>query len=162
MLRVLAALGLVALCVSGATAQEPLTEAKRADILQLMQVTGSAQLAVQFTDAIVKALTDNIKAVRPDIPPRAMDIVREEVTKLLQEQVGVLAEKVVPIYHQQFTHDEIKGMLEFYGTPLGRKMIHAMPTVLQQAMAEGQVWGKSLAPTIDDRLRIRFAAEGIK
>jgi len=162
MVRILTAFGVVALCVSGAAAQESLTEAKRADIVQLMQVTGSAQLGLQFGDALVTAFTDSVKRVRPDIPPRMVEIIRDEVNKLLQQQVAVLIEQVVPIYHQQFTHDEIKGLLQFYGTPLGRKVIQAMPMILQQSMAVGQVWGKSLAPTIEDRLRIRFAEEGIK
>ena len=161
-MRLLITSGVVALCVSGAAAQESLTDAKRADIMQLMQVTGSAQLGLQFGDAMVKALTDNIKSARPDIPSRMVEIVRDEVIKLLQQQVGVLLDQVVPVYAQQFTHQEIKELLQFYGTPLGRKVIQVMPTILQQSMAAGQVWGQSLAPTIEERLRIRFAEEGIK
>src|SRR5215831_6413134 len=110
MVRILAVLGVVAVCVSGAAAQEPLTEAKRADIMQLMQVTGSAQLGLQFGDALMKAYTDSLKITRPDIPQRAVGIVREEVNKLIQQQVGALMEQIVPIYHQHFTHEEIKGM----------------------------------------------------
>jgi len=162
MVRILTAVGVVALCVSSAAAQEPLTEAKRADILQLMQMTGSGQLGLQFGDAMVTAFTENMKKVRPDIPPRMIEIVRDEVSKLLQQQIGVLIEQVVPIYHQQFTHEEIKGLLQFYGTPVGRKVIQAMPTILQQSMAAGQAWGRSLAPTIEARLRTRFAEEGLK
>jgi hypothetical protein len=48
-------LGVVALFVSGAAAQESLTKAKRADIIRLMEVTGSAQLGLQFGDAMVAA-----------------------------------------------------------------------------------------------------------
>src|SRR5215216_3723746 len=52
--------------VPAAMRQEPLTEAKRADIMRLVQTTGSGQIGLQFVDVIVQAVTENMKAMRPD------------------------------------------------------------------------------------------------
>jgi hypothetical protein len=162
LMRVLAAFWVIAFSASSASAQEPLTEAKRADIMRLVQMTGSGQIGLQMSDAMVQAITDNMKTMRQDIPPRLVEIVREEVMKLIAERIGGLVALIVPVYHQNFTHEDIKGMLQFYGTPLGRKAIQAMPAIMKQSMAAGQAWGESLGPVIQERLRARFAAEGIK
>jgi uncharacterized protein len=163
-MRVVATFCTLALFVSPATAQEqePLTEAKGADIGRLAQLTGSRQLGLQLADVIIHEITNQMKILRPDIPPRATEIVREEVMKLLEERIGALMERMVPIYHQHFSHEEIKGLLQFYETALGRKLIQSMPAIMQQSMTEGQTWGQSLAPVLTERLRLRLTAEGIK
>ena len=51
---------------------------------------------------------------------------------------------MVPVYHNNFTHEEIKGLLQFYATPLGKKVIQTLPAVVQQSMAAGQNWSESM------------------
>jgi hypothetical protein len=150
------------LIVQPAVAQEPLTDAKRADILRLLQVTGSGQMALQLADPMVNSITATLKQARPDLPPRVSDIVKEEVLKLMQQRLGSLLNAIIPVYHDNFTHEEIKGLLAFYASPLGKKLIQTGPAVLQQAMKAGQQWGASLGPVIEDRLRARLASEGFK
>jgi hypothetical protein len=78
--------------VAPAAAQEPLTDAKRADILRLLQVTGSAQLGLQFADAISAEMFNGMKAMNPEIPSRVIDIVKEEVTKMMQQRLSTFLE----------------------------------------------------------------------
>jgi hypothetical protein len=35
--------------------------------------------------------------------------------------------RVVDIYVKHFTHDEVRALLDFYTTPVGRKVIRVMP-----------------------------------
>ena len=68
---------------------------------------------------------------------------------------------MVPIYHRNFTHDEIKGLLSFYGTPLGVKILSTMPTMMQEGMAAGQKWAQQLSPILEERIRVRLREKGI-
>jgi hypothetical protein len=162
LMRVLTPCCVVMLFVSTATAEESLTEAKRADIMRLLQVTGSGQVGLQFGDLMVQGITESLKTVRQDFPPRLTEIIREEVMKLLQQRLGGMLEMLVPVYHQNLTHEEVKGLLQFYGTPLGKKLIQTLPVIMKQSTVVGQTWGQSLGPLIEERLRARFAAEGFK
>jgi hypothetical protein len=137
-------------------AQDPLTDAKRADILRLLQVTGSAQIGLQFADAMISEMNRDLQAANPDLPPRAFDIVKEEVTKLMQQRVSSLLDVLVPIYQENFTHEEIKGLVQFYTTPLGKKVIQKMPAVMQQGMAAGEAWGQSMMEVLEQRLEKRL------
>jgi hypothetical protein len=69
---------------------------------------------------------------------------------------------VVPIYAKHFTHKEIKALLKFYQTDLGRKTIKVWPLILQESMLLAQDWWKSLSPVIRKRLNTRFKNEGIE
>ena len=58
--------------------------------------------------------------------------------------------------------DEIKGLLQFYGTPLGKKLVSALPPLTRESMMTGQKWAQSLGPKLDARLKTRFEQKGIK
>jgi uncharacterized protein len=48
--------------------------------------------------------------------------------------------RVVDIYVKHFTHDEVRALLDFYTTPVGRKVIRVMPMLAQESSAAGQRW----------------------
>jgi hypothetical protein len=75
---------------------------------------------------------------------------------------GGLVDLIVPIYSNHFTHDEIKQMVAFNRTDLGKKMIIAMPLVASESMTVGQKWGNSLAPEIKSLVDQTLAEGGFK
>jgi hypothetical protein len=154
-----------ALVLSGAAAAaDELTPAKRADIRKLMEVTGSANIANQFAAAISQNLFKTMKAARTDIPDRALEIMNRELVALFSERLnapGGLMEKTIPIYDKHFTHAEIKELLAFYQTAIGKKAIAVLPKILSESMMVGQQWGASLAPEIEKRVAAALKKEGL-
>jgi hypothetical protein len=69
---------------------------------------------------------------------------------------------MVGLYHKYFSHEEIRGLLAFYETPLGRKAGTLAPTISQEGMREGQRWGEALGPKLAERIRARLSREGIE
>lgn len=116
------------------------------DIRKLMAVTGVENLATQVTSQMRVAL----EKAMPQVPMEAWDRMEEKM------DTGELIDMTVPIYAKHFTHDEIQQMLEFYATPLGRKMVTTMPALMQELMVAGQEWGEKIGEEIHDEL----AAEG--
>jgi hypothetical protein len=144
-----------------APAADDLTEAKRADIKALLEVTGSLRVGQQMSELMVGQMTETLKQARPDIEPRLYDVLRDEVNAVLEESIPAFVELMIPVYHRHFSHREIRELLAFYGTDLGRKTIAVMPLLLQESMQLGQRWGRSLAPVVERRIRERFLAEGV-
>ena len=56
-----------------------------------------------------------------------------------------LTERMVPIYQRHFTAADIDGLLKFYRSPLGRKVITEMPATMAEGMQLGQEWGRQRA-----------------
>jgi len=165
-----AAAALLALALSfgalgNAFAEEAGSPEKIADTRKLMDVTGALQFGQMLSQTIVMQFSKALKAQRPDLPPEAYTILSEEVGKVVSEEMtrkGGYVDQVIPLYGKYLTHDEIKGLLQFYGTPLGKKLVSVLPPLTRESMMTGQKWAQSLGPKLDARLKTRFEQKGIK
>ncbi len=160
--RVLVALMVGAAAVSFNTAAEDLTAEKKADIEQVLQMTGALAIGKQMAVYFVGALTQEIRKTRPDIPQKALDTLPEEVGAAIDANIAAFRNLAVPIYHKHFTGAEVKEMIRFYSTDLGKKLIRVSQALMQESMAAGQRWGESLGPEIDARVKARLRKEGVK
>ena len=143
---------------------DALTPAKRADILKLLEVTGAANMAQQFVSGISQNLFRNLKEARPDVPDRAFDVMNRELTALFAEKLQApdgLLDRTIPVYDKHFTHAEIRELLAFYRTAIGRKTIAVLPKVVGESMVLGEKWGESLRPEIEKRVAAALRKEGL-
>ncbi len=141
-----------------------LTDTKKAAIKELMNITGSARMGQLFANAFVIQMSNVLRTTNPDIPPRAFTILEEEVNTIIEEEMikkGNFYELIYPIYHKYFTLNDIKALIAFYKTPVGKKAVTVMPQLTQESMITGQMWGQTLGPIIQERLTKRFEKEGI-
>lgn len=150
------------LLIAGPASADELTPSKRADIERLLQMTGALDIGKQMSAAVVNQMTKVVRQARPDIPSQVMAVMSDEINAVVSENVGTFKETVIPIYHNNFTAEEVKGMIDFYSTDLGKKTIRVMPSLLNESMQAGQQWGQSLGPIIDQRIRARLKKEGYK
>lgn len=112
------------------------------DIKKLLELTGSGKMGKQVMDAMLPSL----KAMAPDVDAKFWDDFMAEV------HPEELMDLVVPIYDKYYTHDEIRELIAFYESPLGKKMVDRMPAIMQESMAAGQAWGRELAQKVIDKL----------
>ncbi len=151
-------------CLGRTALAEELTAAKHDDVKSLMEVTGSKNIGRQYAAAMIPQLLKIVKASNSEIPDRALAVIEREVVALLSERMsapGGLIDLVIPIYDKHFTHQEIRELLAFYQTPIGKKTISVMPMVANESMIAGQRWGQSLGPEIENRLKNALEHEGI-
>jgi len=164
-MKVKAVLLLVGLSLSTIAFAEELTNAKKAAIKELMDITGSAQIGEMFAAAFLQQMTMALKSINPEIPPRAFTILEEEINAVIREEMlekGSLYELIYPVYHKYLTLEDTRALLAFYNTPVGRKTIRVMPQLTQEAMLVGQLWGQSLDELMQQRIAQRLEKEGIK
>lgn len=69
------------------------------------------------------------------------DANKEIYTKEAKETLVGLYNKMAELYMAEFTHDEIKQLVAFYKTDLGKKLAEKQLGLTQKAMAFGQSWG---------------------
>src|SRR5262245_7297035 len=103
-------------------ADEELTDAKRADIERLLHMTDALKIGRMFGLTVMSQFERTLRQLHPDIPAELFGVVREETQKTIDESVtekGGFMDQVISMYHRYFSHDDIKAMLAFYGTPAG-------------------------------------------
>jgi hypothetical protein len=135
----------------------------RPDIEKLMQLTGSAQMATQMVSTLIAQIVDGMKTSQPNIPERALAIAREvletELTKGFSGPQSMMPQ-IAAAYANHFTQEDIRALVAFYESPIGKKMIQTMPVILQESIAIGQRWAQTEMPRIRSLLQERLRAEG--
>lgn len=152
------------LCAAAASHADDLTDAKRADIRKLIASTGSDRIADQFAGAVTQSLAHTIKAKNPEIPEQVFASLRQELTAMFTDRMNApdgMIDRVVPVYHKHFTHAEIRELLAFYQTAIGRKAIDVLPSVVGESTAIGQAWGRGIGPDIRRVVSTTLGKEGI-
>lgn len=149
--------------VSAPLYAEDLTPAKQADTRKLLEATGALKVGQAMSEAVVNQMTQAIKQARPDIPARMFDVLAEEVNQAIAEEMNAkdgLVDLMVVLYHKHFSHQEIRELLAFYQSPVGKKAGALAPTMSKEGFAIGQRWGESLGPRIGRRVQARFKQQG--
>ncbi len=148
--------------VTPAPAQVP-DDALKKDIEKLLEVTGASQMGVQAANMMAGQMLDSLRS-NPSIPPRAIDVAKqvldEEFKKAFAAPDGLLA-GIVGVYAKHFTSDDVKGLVAFYNTDLGKKLIGRMPVLMQESVVVSQQWAEREMPRIGRLLDERLKKEGI-
>jgi hypothetical protein len=125
----------------------------QSDGLPKVQIQILATMAKQITGAIVKKHPSKEKQIR-----RLMDEIFGEMDAKRNE----MNKKIASVYAKHFTVDEMKTLLAFRQTPLGRKMEVKMPVIMQEAMRVGQLWGRDIALDIMRRFMEEAKKRGLE
>jgi uncharacterized protein len=109
-------------------------EARRADIRKMMELTGSGKLGVQ----VFNQLLTNFKSNFPQVPGQFWEDFSKEVS------AEELQERLIPVYEKNFTGEDIRGLIQFYRSPLGQKLTKITPQISHDAMEIGSQWGQEI------------------
>ena len=122
--------------------QTKIDPAKEADIRRLMELLGTPALAQQ----LMNSMSQDIKPlIANSLPPGEY---REKLVDLFfakfQSKMDAkqLLDLAVPVYDKYFTQEEIKGLIQFYQTPLGKKMKEVLPRLYLELTDAGRQWGE--------------------
>jgi len=117
-------------------------QTKNDDILKLLTISETGKIAEQTLNLLIPQFNQLI----PNIPDAFWARFRSKLN------IDALLRECIPIYSKYYTHDEIKQLITFYQSPLGRKMISVAPSIQQETMNIGQKWGEQLGHDIVDEL----------
>ena len=149
-----------------AFADETVSGAKIKLIDTLLEQTGQSatKMGNQFSSTFVMQMSHMLQQSQPNINPKAFIIIEEESTAIITKELvenGGYNKMIYPIYHKNFSEDELQQMIDLNNTELGKKMLKVLPLISEEAMQAGQQFGLGLAPKIQERIMSRFQKEGI-
>lgn len=161
----LSAILIVTLLSAGSFAADPVvSQEKKNNIIQLLEMTGTLKIAAQFADVSSVQIFDALMEAKPDIPKEVSGIIKSEMKAVIYEQInnGGFMERFIPVYDKYYTDEEIKDLIAFYQTNLGKKLIRVLPDITSESMVVGQKWGEAVAPIAIRRIQKRLQEEGIE
>ena len=160
---VLLCLGMPAL---GAAQTKPATtpraasglSAKHQDTEKLMELVGTRQILRDLFDQDIEAQIAAMRRARPDVP----DQFWQDFTVEFKHQASPdeLMKAILPIYDKHFTHQEIRQLIVFYQSPLGRKISTTLPEIQRESVEAGRAWGENLGDRMHKELQQRLTEKG--
>ena len=133
---------------------------KHANIEALLKDTGMLANMSRVIDLLTPQIMGSLKKQNLKIP----DAVWEEFTRICAEEMKrslpELEEPVIAIYDANFSNEEVKQLVAFYESPVGRKIVIQLPQLMQQSVSMGQSWGEQAGARAVERIRAAAKQKG--
>ncbi len=155
----IAATMLVSSVAAPARAQQPSANAV-ALARELIMIKGGGALYA----TVIRGVIEQAKGVFLQSNPMLQKDLNEVAAALLAElsakKEGELVTEVARLYAEHFTEQELKEILAFYRTPVGKKMLADEPKVIDQSMSLAQDWANKFSEQVLARFRSDMKKRG--
>jgi uncharacterized protein len=123
-------------------ATAPADPAKAADIQRLLEVTGMRSLMQQTMVSMEESIRPNLERSLPPGEYRAklIDLFFQKFQAKLSIQDFL--DMAAAAYNKYLSDDDIKGLTQFYQTPLGQKTLTVLPKLTVELQTEGAAKGE--------------------
>jgi hypothetical protein len=135
----------------------------RSDIERLMDISGASNATTQMATSISDAFLNGFRETQKSVPPRVIEVMREVLnTEFANAFNGPeMKDRQVALYAKYFTHDDVKALLAFYQSDIGKKAIATMPDLTREGSALGQQWARANMSRVIQTLETRLKSEGL-
>jgi uncharacterized protein len=133
---------------------------KRANIEALLKDTGMLANMSRMIDLLIPQIMGSLKKENLKIPDTVWDEFTGMCAEEMKRSLPELEEPVIAIYDANFSADEIKQLVVFYQSPVGRNIVIQLPQLMQQSVAMGQSWGQQAGAHAIERIRAAAKQKG--
>jgi len=129
---------------AGSPSNSKIDPVKEADIRSLMELVGARDMVEDGANTAIEQSREKLLATVPNNVKGQAFLNTFLVSYQKKFDADQVAEQLMGVYDKHFTDDEIKGLLQFYGSPLGQKVAAEMPKISRETQAAvRQVSGKA-------------------
>jgi hypothetical protein len=109
--------------------------AKEADIRSLMELAGARDLVQDGVNTAIEQSREKLLATVPNNDKGQAFVNAFAASYQKRFDVDQVTNQLEALYDKHFTDDEIKSLLQFYGSPLGQKVAAEMPKINRETQA---------------------------
>jgi hypothetical protein len=113
---------------------------------EMFEVSGSE---ATFSAAI-KQMMSMQKQQNPNV---SADLWNEMEKEFLKTSMDDLVTMLVPVYKKHMTLADLKGLIKFYKSPVGKKFAEKTPMITAESMQVGQQWGMKIGQALVAKLK---------
>jgi hypothetical protein len=132
------------IAVSVSPPQSTVDPSKEADIRRLLDLMGVKALTIQIMNQMSTGLRPTMTQALPpgEYREQLVDLFFQKFNSKIN--VDALLDLVIPVYDKYLSDDDIKGLIQFYQTPLGQKAISVLPKLTSESQAQGEMLGQKM------------------
>jgi hypothetical protein len=141
-----------------ASAQQP-TAAQIQTAREIVVASGASRSFEPVVPGILQQAIALFVQQNPDLQQQLMEsaqTIKPEFEKRLPEIIDIIAR----VYAGRFSDAELKEILAFYRSPVGKKYVATLPGILDESFRLTQVWGNRISEEIVTRMRAEMKRRG--
>jgi hypothetical protein len=161
--KVLSLISTLLIALPSAAADEPAV-AGGSDVDKLVALTGPADMNAQIAAAVSSQLNAQMKELGPDVPTRLYEVVDEVTTAEFERasrQGDDLQRRLSALYSKHFSSEEVRGLVSFYESPIGRRWLAEAASIAHGTQEIGQAWMNEVLPRIRDGVQEKIDDEAL-
>jgi uncharacterized protein len=164
MKKLMRAIGAGAFCLSVAMTSPAAFAADAASMAtakQLLTITG----ATTVFNPLIAGVVEQSRLLYLQQNPGVGKDLNEIATKMradLQPRFAELVDEMAKMYADAFTQQELKDILTFYQSPVGKKLLDQQPKLIDGSMTFAQDWANKLSEEVTAKMREELMKRGHK
>jgi hypothetical protein len=132
-----------------AGARQPTAERRAEEVRRLVEATGLVARELESIEPLLARMREQ----SPQIPEKVWKEVQAEFRNGFTRETVI--EMYAPVYSRHFAPDEIRRLLAFYNSPLGKKLVAETPLIETELFVEGVRRGINIGEKIRQLLKAR-------
>jgi hypothetical protein len=133
---------------------------KDALIRELMAITGAERNTAQMVDQVLPPMMGEMGKLFPSVPKNVWPEMESEMKAIFRQEIPAFVAASGRAYSRHYSAEEISGLLAFYKTPLGQKMLAVTPEIIRESSMAGMAWGQEIGQRAAQRVMDRLKAQG--
>jgi hypothetical protein len=119
------------------------------EVKRLIEATGIVERELRQMEPLLARM----KQQMPQVPEKVWKEVEGEFRRVFTRET--IIEMYAPIYSRHFEPDEVRRLLAFYSSPVGKKLVAEMPLIEVEAFLDGMQRGVNIGEKIREMLKSR-------
>ena len=137
----------------------PPTPAALAAAGEIVKVTGATALFAPLIPGVIEQSKNLFLQQNPGLGGDLNEIAAK-MRADLAPRMAQLTGEVAKIYAENFTEQELKELLAFYNSPIGKKMVAEQSTVVNASLKFAQDWANKLSEEVTGKMRDELKKKG--
>jgi len=136
----------IALCIiTTSVGQSTVDKTYSKTLKKLFKASGT----MKTYSAAINQMTELFKEQYSGINEEVWDEMNKEMNK---ESMGQLVDMLASVYAKHLTVNDLKDLIKFYKTDIGKKYAEKLPALTQESMQVGALWGEQLGKELIEKL----------
>lgn len=130
---------------------------KLRDIRALFRATQMEEMGRHMAGEILSSALSELEGTSQLSEPQ-----KKQIRGIVQRELDFkkFSELLVPIYDKYFEHSEVRAMLGFYESRVGKKFVEYQPKLLKDTTAAAQVWAQNASERIASAIQREVLQSG--
>jgi hypothetical protein len=158
-LALVAALAFACVAFAGPVRAQAPTPAAIAAAKELVALKGGAAMFDPLIPGVIETAKNTFVPTHPQLVTQLNEVAAMLRKEYDPKRIEILDE-VAKTYATHFSEQELKDIVAFFKSPVGKKMLAQEPIAIDQSLKAAQSWANNFSDVVLDRIRVEMKKKG--